>query len=66
MEREEWEARMRQRVVQDQETHVEKERVRLARHRDAEIEKTIHTLQSECSSWRCRYINLERKGRRVV
>ena len=38
---------MRQRVIEDREVHLEKERLRLGRMRDAEIEKTIHTMQTE-------------------
>lgn len=38
---------MHQKVMDDQEVYLEKERLRLGRMRDAEIEKTIHVLQTE-------------------
>lgn len=38
---------MRGKVEEDRELHLEKERIRLGRMRDAEIEKTIHVLQTE-------------------
>lgn len=46
-DQEEWEVHMRQKVADDQEMYLEKERLRLGRMRDAEIEKTIHLLQTE-------------------
>lgn len=47
VEREQWEARMRQRVAEDRERHLAKEASKLSKLRDAEIDKTIHSLQTE-------------------
>lgn len=38
---------MRQRVAEDRERHLAKEAAKLSKLRDAEIDKTIHSLQTE-------------------
>jgi len=46
-ERDGWESQMRKKIEEERETHTQREKARLARMRDAEIEKSIHTLQTE-------------------
>jgi hypothetical protein len=52
---------MRAKVGEDRDAHVEKERARLARMRDAEIEKTIHQV-GECVCVCVRVVWGERGG----